>query len=395
MKRMNMIFIFIILLILNACGGSGTKESKLYFDYQKIKPVCSTEGKKRFVYELFNDAYYWADSVPDINLSSYETIYQLLDVLKKKPEDRFSFVIPQSYYGDIFVDGEITGYGIKKSNSLDNGTMMIYAIYKDSPLYYAGVRRGDVILNPTNMEGNFRVLKRGTQDVVDIHVTPQKFKIKNVINHHIFTNQNGKKVGYFTLYSFVGPNLKEEIDSEFAKLKRADVDELIVDLRYNPGGLLKIASYLGSLIGGDRVGGKVFIQQKYNRKYSKYNESFYFPKNLKNALNLDRVFFIITEDSASASEALIDGLKPFIDVITVGSKSYGKQFGMHLVQYCDIVVAAIDTKNFNANGDSNYTNGITPTCKASDDLAHLLGDKDEGLIKEALYYITFDKCSDQ
>ena len=144
--------------------------------------------------------------------------------------------------------------------------------------------------------------------------------------------------------------------------------------------------------------GHVFEHFRYNRKYSSYNESSYFEDRQKapNALSLNRVFFITTENSASASESVISALRAsenHMEVVIVGGRTYGKPYAMYPIAYCDRVFFPILMKNFNSDFAEDYDNGFEPTCQASDDLRFDYGDPRESSVKEAIYYLQHGTCS--
>jgi carboxyl-terminal processing protease len=113
-----------------------------------------------------------------------------------------------------------------------------------------------------------------------------------------------------------------------------------------------------------------------------------------NALNLDRVVIITTESTCSASELVINCLKPFIDISLIGDTTCGKPVGMYGYDFGDKHINFIELKTVNALNDGDYFDGIPSTCVADDDLERLLGDTQEASLKEALYYLINDSCSD-
>ena len=110
------------------------------------------------------------------------------------------------------------------------------------------------------------------------------------------------------------------------------------------------------------------------------------------AVTLDRVFVITTRSSASASELIINALRPFMPVITIGDTTYGKPVGQYGLEFCDKVLAPVSFTIRNANGEGDYFDGIAPTCPAPDDLDHQIADLEEGSLAEALHFIQHDAC---
>jgi C-terminal processing protease CtpA/Prc len=137
----------------------------------------------------------------------------------------------------------------------------------------------------------------------------------------------------------------------------------------------------------------VFAQLRYNDKNQASNETFSFTAPAAALPNLPRVFVIVTGSTASASELLINGLKPFMDVVLVGSTTYGKPYGFAPYDYCGTTYNAVNFEVVNSAGVGGYTSGFAPTCPVPDDLDHPLGDPNEANLKTALGYISTGTCA--
>jgi C-terminal processing protease CtpA/Prc len=136
----------------------------------------------------------------------------------------------------------------------------------------------------------------------------------------------------------------------------------------------------------------VFAEYFHNDKNTALNRITRFePK--PHALGLERVVVITTGASASASELVINALKPFIPVVVVGSRTYGKPVGQYGIDFCDKTLAPVAFSLRNANGEGDFFGGIPPTCAAPDDLDHELGDPLESSLREALTVIATGRCS--
>ena len=151
--------------------------------------------------------------------------------------------------------------------------------------------------------------------------------------------------------------------------------------------------HLASLIGGSRTSGEIFAKSVHNDKYSHWDESIYFG-DLENALGAESVVFITGSQTCSASEIVINGLRPFLDVATVGRKTCGKPVGMYGYDFCDIHIAPIEMKIVNALDEGDYFGGIVPDCDAEDDLARDFGDIREDSLKTALHHLLNRSCPD-
>jgi hypothetical protein len=163
---------------------------------------------------------------------------------------------------------------------------------------------------------------------------------------------DGRKVGYIVFRNFVEPSVAA-LDDSFNALRDAGATELVLDMRYNGGGLVSVAQHLASLIGGDRMTGKVLAEYVHNDRHRELNSKLLFQAK-PNALNLTRLVVITTRASASASELIINGLRPYIPVTVVGDRTYGMPaFGFGYRAELDSV--AIDVSFLNVQvGASDY-----------------------------------------
>ena len=182
-------------------------------------------------------------------------------------------------------------------------------------------------------------------------------------------------VGYLAYNEFnTGPggyndkSFDNELKKAFADLKSQNIQELILDLRYNVGGYAECARLLGSLIVPEMNLGKVFAINKYNENRKKAGESpqteYFLTKSEVGTsnLNLSRLWVIIGSHTASASELLINALSPYMDVVTVGSTSEGKNVGMYEIsssQY-GLSLYPVTFQSYNCLNESDYKNGFTP-----------------------------------
>ena len=138
--------------------------------------------------------------------------------------------------------------------------------------------------------------------------------------------------------------------------------------------------------------GQVFAQYFHNDR-NRFRDSTLRFQELPNALGVDRLIVITTRASASASELVINALRPFMPVFVVGDRTYGKPVGQYGITFCDKVLAPVSFTVRNANGEGDYFDGLAPTCAAADDLDHPLGDAAEGSLHEAIGLILTGQCS--
>jgi C-terminal processing protease CtpA/Prc len=183
---------------------------------------------------------------------------------------------------------------------------------------------------------------------------------------------------------------EDELRAAFAEFRAAGVTQLVIDLRYNGGGLLSTAAVLGSLI--DQNGaGQPLIVETYNNLHQDMNRHRLMFTEAQ-AVDIQRVVFLTTGRTASASEQVINGLAPYLDVKVVGSRTLGKPVGADSWTHCDYAIAPITFHSLNAAGQGDYFDGIEPECEVPDDLLHELGDPDEAQLHAALRLLNGDSC---
>ena len=241
-----------------------------------------------------------------------------------------------------------------------------------------------------NVATTFTVLRIGEGEK-NIVITPQEYNFK-VTQGNVFTHNN-KEIGYLRYDSFTSTSVAE-YEAEFTKFKAAGITDLIVDLRYNGGGSVDVASILLSNF-TNRYPGKRQVYLDWNVNYTSKNSTYTFDEVETNDLDMTRVIFLVTKNSASASEMVISALQPYLgktNVITIGEATHGKPVGMSGRTYGSNFYFLINFFVKNNDGETSSLDGIPATCTAEDDLTHQLGDPEETMLKTALHYIDTGNC---
>jgi len=206
----------------------------------------------------------------------------------------------------------------------------------------------------------------------------------------------GHRIGYFRYDGF---DSEADITDIILRLKGRGISDLIIDLRDNPGGLVNTAVHLSSFI-TEKAAGKLFCRLRYNKTISerKLEEtgsiySFYYFLNDYNHincnLNLNRIFFLVNSRSASCSELIINCLKPYIEVVTIGETTTGKDVGMYPIKNTEYKyeLMPITFRSYNALGDSVPQTGISPDIMIRDDGLKLDPSLDDSNINAVITYI--------
>lgn len=408
--------------VLNACGGGDDKKESF--------AQCSTEWQNDWVYDNLTEWYYWNDTLPaSFDPQAYAGPVEALDALRA-PQDRYSFIEDAATLEAFYEGGAYVGFGFSAGVEPE-GTDFVYAIaqvFVGSPAAAAGLVRGDRItaidgvsvttlvnnnsladaLTPSSLTFTVRKISDGSS--ADVPVTEAEVTIPAVSDVTVIDLGAAGKIGYLNFRDFTEPAYAA-LEQTFADFAAQNVSVLVVDLRYNGGGILDAADYLASLIRLDQTEGEIFAELNYNTNKQDNNIPFYFtdPNGYQNSanyagptgealtqssLNLSKVVFITSGGTASASEAVINGLKPFgLQIALVGDTTYGKPVGMNPFKFCDSYLVAINFETVNADGVGGYFNGMPADCPATDDIDHPLSDPDEASLKEALYWIENGQCS--
>lgn len=371
---------------------------------------CSTVSQNRYVNDVMRELYYWNTELPTVNVASYASPEALLEVLRYRPLDtRFSYIGSRASEEAFYSDSQFIGFGF--GNGYDGAGLRILQVFPDSPASEAGLQRGDRIvaidgasvpalaaanalgtaLGPSQEGFGVTVrFERMDGTVAEARMVKRPVTIPTVSYLNLYEIE-GRRVGYLFFRNFVQPS-RQALDDAFNALRDVGATELVLDLRYNGGGLVSVAQHLASLIGGTRTEGQVFAEYFHNARNAFRNEVTRFEAR-SNALRLERLVVITTRTSASASELVINALRPFIPVTTVGEATYGKPVGQYGINFCDKVLYPVAFTLRNAAGQGDFFDGIAADCPAADDPDHQLGDVAEASLAEALHVMRTGQCS--
>ena len=399
-------FLAIILsvtLLLNSCGSGGGSNI-----YSAIDSVIKNEDKefslaeKEFLHQLFLTEYLWFEDVPsNIDYAKYSDPQSMISSLRVDPPDVWSFTMTQQEYED-YSNQKTAGFGFGYTSDF-----IIYLVRINAPAYQL-LYRGDEILEingdavtsilikeaSENLKTptTFTLLRDGSE--MDVTVTPREYTFSVSLGEVII--QGTQKIGYLRYDSFTETSVAE-FESIFTRFYAENIDELVIDMRYNGGGSVATASALLDNI-SNAYAGQRQMYLDWNINYQQNNSSYRFEDtDLQegNELTMPRVFFLTTKDSASASEAVINALVPYLgkdNVITIGDVTHGKPVGMSGRTYGLNYYFLINFFVRNNNSETTSFDGIPVTCAAEDDLTHLLGDENEIMLKTALNYIETGAC---
>jgi C-terminal peptidase prc len=373
---------------------------------------CSVTSQNLWVRDQLNTYYYWYKNLPtNLNPASYPSPEAYLDAVRFRPIDNtYSYVTGAAANDAFYSDSQFIGFGF--GQQLTGTDLRVLQVYDASPALEAGLARGDRITT-VNGQTVAAMVAAGTinnafgaseigvaSDIVFEKPSGERRTARMVkrlvtiptVSLTRIVDVDGRKVGYLFFRNFVRPS-EAALNDAFAALRTAGATELVLDLRYNGGGLVDIAVHLASLIGGSRTNGQVLLNYVHNDKVGPVlNKTTRFT-NPEQALNLQRLVVITTRSSASASELVINSLRPYMPVTVIGDTTYGKPVGQYQFSFCDKVLVPVSFSIKNVNNEGDFFDGIAANCSASDDATHQLGDPAEGSLAEALTFIRTGACS--
>ena len=393
-----------------------------------IAAECSQESVNRKAFAYLKDWYLWYEHLPAINPADYESLSSMISAVKYREGetliDRFSYAVKKTEHEDYYA-GKRYGMGMSMQRD-ENNDIFITLVYPGSPAGVAGLKRGQRLLamngvtvgeldengeynkehrgdadfeertdwnNVYNAENKgeavqFKVLEEGEELETTVYL--DDYIGKSVLAYKVLEN-DGVKTGYIHFKSFITSS-KDELNEVFARFKEENVEQLVLDLRYNGGGLVKIAHQLVNLIAGDKAKGESVIKLIYNSRHTEQNTS-YKGEVLKNSLSgIKKVAVIVSSGTASASEMVINSLTPYVEVSLIGETTYGKPVGMNSRDICDQTIVPITFKYANSQDYGDFFLGMEADCAANDDFKHDFGDVREEELAASLYYLSNGKC---
>jgi len=379
---------------------------------------CSDAGQKAYLLRLFRHDYLWNDSLPAVELDDYPTAYELLEALRYRTidadghpvvVDRWSWMEPKADHEKQKVAGMVLGTGVDWALDAD-GAVRAGFVHRGSEADRAGLARGarlravdgvplseipdaeiwDAVDGPDAPGVEVRYdLEAGDGAARTVTLIKDWYAV-DVVSTAVIASQAGS-VGYVRVASFVGTTAEASREA-FAELEDAGVEELVVDLRYNWGGLYDATLLLGSLIAGSEHAGDVLAWLRYNEDLRTRDRTLNFAAE-PHAIGVRRVVFLVGEQTASASELLISGLRPYLDVTLLGPEStQGKPYGADFYENCGQVIVPITVAVTNADGFGHYDSGLEPDCVVQDDFDHALGDPEEAELSGAIHFVETGEC---
>lgn len=418
LKRITYYCSYLIILIFSL--QSCKKDSK-----QPDYPSGSNENINTWILDSLKRYYYWSEqlpSAPNIGLSPKDFFNTV-----RNASDRFSYINIPNDASTITPNNRNFGFDYVTVSDQNSTKVIgiIKLVLKDSPASRAGLKRGDYI---SKINGKI-LTSTNAQALQDEILSGDRFSLGLAeLNNNVWTDtrtveltkgiildqkeiskvmvSDGKKIGYLYFLDFNG-GLASSLIPVFSNFKSEGITDLILDLRYNSGGQVAEAAAICAMIAQNITYDKAFITYKGNKNGGTRTESIgtaatfdrtvNFNVLLQQNLGLSKVYILSTAATASASEVMINNLKPYIQVIQIGEKTRGKDeasfkiFDARIPKKVNWEMHPIVYKLFNAQGAGNYSTGILPDVSVNEinTLPLLpLGDQADPLVKAAMARIS-------
>ncbi len=390
-----------------------------------------------WIFEGMHQYYLWEQFMPNLNPKTQpDSRAYFYDLLYEA--DRNSWIVDDYESLAASFDGVQLSTGISASPGLvgDNEVITIVEyVTPNSPAADSGIDRGDIIyavdgqtLDTLNYNSLYFQMT-ATLEFADwdgTRIVPNGRKVtltaielnQNPVVHREVIEYQGQKIGYFVYTQFTpGPNDEwmQELDDVFEDFRSQGVTDVVVDLRYNGGGYLYLSAYIASALGSATAmqSRKIFVKEVWNEELTDYWKNadldndgnpdgedseqlvIRFPNNDFN-LNLSKIYFLTTDNTASASESLMVGLYPYMDVVQIGTTTYGKCYGSITLEDFEEpkrhnwAMQPLVLKYANADGYTDFVSGIPPDYQVEDRLIDAVpfGDYNDPLLAKALEEIT-------
>lgn len=403
-------------LAVAACGGGGGGG-----DTGTAPPDgCSVAEQKTWLRDYMADWYFWArlaprpapEAFPDLDGYFQALLYTGGDLAF--PADRWSRSESSVSFDRFYGEGRTLGYGVSVAGLevLGEPTRPLFVRHVEalSPAAAQGIQRGDEVLAINGravaeliaandfaalnaaLEGESLALQlRREGSVRTVTLAAAVFTLTPVSAPTVIAAASGRRIGYVAVKDMIAQGLPA-VESAFAQLRAEGVNEVLLDLRYNGGGLVSTGAAIASHVAGARGEGKRYARLVYNDQRSASNQAFAFTQPAA-ALGLPRAYVLTGRRTCSASEQVINGLRGAgVQVVTVGEASCGKPVGSLPTKACDRTYSVINFESVNEAGEGRYFDGFAPVCAVAEDFTVAQGTAADPLFAAARQHAETGLC---
>jgi hypothetical protein len=407
-------------MLLSACGGGGGGDA----ESTPFQPVdCSVAGLQNSLGRYMDDWYFWYAISPKPSPGGFGSVASYFDALLYTgssatfPDpDRWSGFQSTESFNRFFGDGQALGYGVAVAGlevaGQPNQPLLIRYIEPQSPA--AGVvQRGERVISingvstPTvianedysgltaNAVGDrlTLVVRNAAGNDRTVVLAATVFDLTPVQGAGVITSQLGRKIGYVMVKDMIA-QAASPLDAAFANFRAQGAQDVVLDLRYNGGGLVSTAATLASYVAGSRAAGQSFARLLYNDRKQSRNQDFLF-SNPASWAGVSRVYVLAGERTCSASEQVINGLRGIagVQVIAIGDTTCGKPVGfLPQGDFCGTTYSVVNFESVNSRNEGRYFNGLAATCAVAEDFSHPIGDLADPLLTVAGFHADNADC---
>ena len=409
-------------------GGGGTTPAP-------TTGTCSLANRQAWAKAQLDEWYLFPETLPaTLSTAGYSTVEAYIDALtanaRSQGRDRyFTYITSIAEEDAYYSSGSSAGFGVRLSYDTAARRVFVAEAFEGAPALTAGIDRGTEILAIGTTTANLRTVSdiiaaegiegitnalgpstAGTTRVLrvtdaggarNLTVSKADYSLDPVSDRYgakVIT-EGGHSYGYINLRTFIDP-AGPDLRAAFLNFRNQGITDVIIDFRYNGGGLVSIAELIGDLLGRNRSTSDVLDFTTFRASKSSYNETRYFAPQPQ-SIAPTRIAFIGTGGTASASELTINSQIPYLHANAglIGTNTYGKPVGQIAIDRaaCDDRLRVIAFATENANHQGAYFNGLAGTveasCRASDDLAHPMGDPLEASTRAAIDFLAGRACT--
>lgn len=397
--------------------------------------TCSLSARQTWAAGVLKEWYLFPETLPaSLDPAGYTSVEAYIDALtataRAQKKDRFFTHLASIAVEDAFFSsGSSAGFGVRLSYETVQGRVFVAEAFEGAPALAAGIDRGTEILaigtNASDLKTVSSLMAAGGANAVsdalgpstpgvtrllrvtdsagtrDVSVTKADYALTPVSSRYgvRILDDGGRKVGYLNLRTFIS-TADPALRNAFATFRAQGITDIIVDLRYNGGGLVSTAELMGDLLGRDRSPGDVLSFTTFRPEKSSNNSTRFF-KPEASSIAPNRIAFIGTTGTASASELVINAFIPYLHTraALVGTNTFGKPVGQIAVDRsaCDDRLRVVAFKTENAAKQGDYFEGLATkveaSCQAADDISKPFGDPQEASIKASLDFLAGRACA--
>lgn len=429
---------------LSGCGGGGggssptvatTATTATATPTTATAATCSLASRESWALAQFREWYLFPETLPsNLDPTRYTTLDDYVDALtataRAQGRDRyFTYVTSIASEDSYYSSGSSVGFGVRLSYDTTGRRLFVSEAFENTSALAAGIDRGTEILAIGDTSASLRnvsdIIAAGGTAAVNTALgastagLSRALRVTDSAGTRVVTvakadydlaavssrygartiQDNGRQIGYINLRTFITP-ADPALRQAFAAFRAAGITDYVIDLRYNGGGLVSIASLMGNLLGGNRASSDVFAYLTYRPEKTSNNQTYNFavqPQSVSPA----HIAFIGTGGTASASELVINAFVPYLhaQVALIGTNTYGKPVGQIALDNtaCDdrLRLIAFATENSVHNGQyfTGLAGSVEASCSAADDLSHPFGDPQESSTRQALDFVEGRSCS--